>query len=118
MPSLERKPTATTLARNLRKNMTDAERLLWRHLRAKRFANVKFNRQVPVDQYIADFCSFEHRLIVEVDGGQHDENRKADDERTKYLESKGFKVIRFWNNEVLANIEGVLTEIDRHLMHE
>jgi very-short-patch-repair endonuclease len=105
----------TNLARTLRKNMTDAERKLWTQLRAKRFINVKFNRQAPIGPYIADFCSFDSRLIVEVDGGQHDVTREADTLRTSFLESEGFTVIRFWNNEVLTNLEGVMYAIEQAL---
>lgn len=115
MDADRRQPNTTALAKNLRKNMTAAERALWRHLRARRFVDQKFNRQVPIGRYIVDFCSFENRLIIEVDGGQHDESREKDDERTRYLGSQNFKVIRFWNNEVLTNIEGVMFEIEKAL---
>lgn len=100
-------------AKKLRQNMTDAETRLWYHLRAGRLAQIKFRRQVPIGPYVADFCSFEHKLIVEVDGGQHDENRKLDQRRTRLLEKDGFRVVRFWNTDVFSNIEGVLFEIGR-----
>ena len=97
-----------TKAKVLRKQQTDAERLLWRHLRDRRFVGYKFRRQVAIGNYIADFVCLKYLLIIEVDGGQHLEQLRYDDIRTCYLESLGFRVIRFWNNEVLGNIAGVL----------
>jgi crossover junction endodeoxyribonuclease RuvC len=96
-------------ARALRRDSTDAEQVLWRHLR-NRQAEAKFRRQQPIGPYIADFVSFEHRLIVEVDGGQH-ATSATDPVRTAFLERAGFRVVRFWNNDVLANIEGVLARV-------
>jgi very-short-patch-repair endonuclease len=93
-------------ARNLRKNMTDAERALWRLLRDRRLEGWRFRRQEPIDRYIVDFVCFEARLIVEADGGQHFES-KVDKERDAYLESRGFRVLRLWNTDILANREGV-----------
>lgn len=103
----------TPLARKLRKEMTPAERLLWSRLRDRRLAGLKFRRQVPVGPYIVDFLCAEARVIVEIDGGQHNlpDARAQDQERTRFLEAKGYKVLRFWNNEVLGNLEGVLTVI-------
>jgi len=100
-------------ARKLRREATDAEKLLWRKLRARQVCGAKFRRQVPIGPYIVDFVCFEHRLIVEIDGGQHNEprGRAYDIQRTRWLESQGFRVLRFWNNEVLGNLEGVLTRI-------
>ena len=97
-------------ARDLRKNMTDAERKLWLALRGRQFENYKFRRQVPVGKYIADFMCFEHRLIVEVDGSQHDESIR-DAVRDLWLESQGFRVLRLWNREVLLNLDGALLSI-------
>lgn len=91
--------------------MTDAERALWRQLRAKIFENLKFRRQVPIGSYVADFCSLRDMLIIEVDGGQHDLNRGSDAIRTRFLEQEGFTVLPFWNHEVLRNIDGVMFEI-------
>jgi very-short-patch-repair endonuclease len=106
----------TGVARQLRSRMTDAERKLWFALKDRRFAAVKFRRQVPVGPYVADFLCFDLRLIVEVDGGQHAESAR-DVERDKWLAHNEFRVVRFWNNDVLKNLEGVLTilaeEIDR-----
>jgi very-short-patch-repair endonuclease len=104
----------TTIAKALRKGSTDAESLLWKYLRRKQFAGHKFRRQQPIDHYIVDFVCFEKRIIVEVDGGQHSIEREKDAERESYLTRNGFEVLRFWNNEVLQNMEGVLEEIMKH----
>jgi len=101
----------TEKARDLRKESTDAERLLWRHLRAKRFDGLKFRRQEPIGHYIVDFVSFDKRVIVEVNGSQHVGQKAKDDERTRWLGDQGFKVLRFWNRDVLKNIHGVLETI-------
>ncbi len=102
-------------ARVLRTNSTDAERALWRELRAHRFAAFKFRRQAPIGQFVADFVSFSAKLIIELDGGHHGQPEQAahDAERTAWLESQGFRVLRFWNNEVLTNLEGVLEVLQR-----
>ena len=97
-------------AKSLRKNMTDAEALLWRHLRAHRLRGAKFRRQQPIGPYIADFVHFEARLIVEADGGQHNESI-SDAQRDEWLRARGYKVMRFWNNEILADPEGVLEQV-------
>ncbi len=102
-------------ARSLRKDMTDAERRVWFALRDRRFAGWKFRRQVPFDQYILDFVCFDAKLVIEVDGGQHDERTAYDARRSAHLEKSGFRVLRFWNNEVLGNLDGVLTVIDLNL---
>ena len=108
---------STSKARELRKNMTTQERKLWSILRKKSLNNLKFRRQYPIGDYIVDFICHEKNLIIEVDGGQHNENKNKiyDEVRTKFLESKAFKVIRFWNNEIDENIEGVYFEILRVL---
>ena len=105
------KASLKKLSRKLRGDQTDAEKKLWRHLRKEQLNGIKFRRQVPIDDFIADFVSFEKRLIIELDGGQHAEILEYDEKRTKILESNGFLVLRFWNNEVLKNIEGVLITI-------
>ncbi len=104
-------------ARTLRKNMTKQERILWQFLRKKSINNLKFRRQYPIGKYIVDFICNEKKIIIEIDGGQHNEvkNIAYDKERTKYLESKGYKVIRFWNNDIDNNIEGVYQEILKFL---
>ncbi len=99
-------------ARSLRKTSTDAEKVLWRHLRRKQLVGFKFRRQQPVDNFVVDFVCFEKRIIIEVDGGQHSAER--DFERDSYLIKYGFKVLRFWSNDVLKNIEGVSEEIMKH----
>ena len=100
-----------TKARNLRKNQTDAERLLWQHLRNRQMLGQKFRRQFSIDTYIVDFVCLEVKLIVELDGGQHAEQIEYDHRRTEQLQKRGFKIIRFWNNEVLQNTTGVLEAI-------
>ncbi|MDD5242173.1 MAG: endonuclease domain-containing protein [Sulfuricella sp.] len=98
----------TAIARLLRKNSTDVERLLWRHLRAGQFGGHKFKRQQPLGCYVVDFVCFEARLIIELDGGQHTDQVEADKIRDQWLNDEGFRVLRFWNNEVLTNLEGVM----------
>ena len=95
----------------LRRNQTDAETLLWRHLRNRQLGGFKFRRQHSFPPYIVDFVCIEKLLVVELDGGQHARAVEADERRTKFLEQKGFRVIRFWNNELLGNTEGVLERI-------
>ena len=95
----------------MRNNPTEAELLLWLCLRNRQLAGCKFRRQQPVGEYIVDFLCWEKRLIVEVDGSQHGESSAADKERTEWLESQGFRVLRFWNNEVKGNLEGVTLAI-------
>ena len=104
-------------SRYLRNNMTEQELKLWYFLRKKQIGNNKFRRQYPIGNYIVDFVCRAKNLVIEIDGGQHntDENIKYDNERTQYLESRGFKVIRFWNNDIENNIEGVLDIIYQHL---
>ena len=101
-------------ARNLRKNQTPAEMLLWSKLRSRQLCGVKFRRQHPFGQYILDFYSSEANLAVEVDGGQHAdlENRNLDQLRTAFLRGKGIRVIRFWNDDVLNHLDDVVSEID------
>ena len=105
----------TTRARQLRRNQTDAERLLWSKLRNRQLEGRKARRQYVIGPYIVDFVFLEDRLIVELDGGQHAEQVEGDAQRTAWLEMKGFRVLRFWNHEVLGNLEGVLEVIRRAL---
>jgi len=100
-----------TFARQLRSEMTDAESYLWQRLRSRQIHGLKFRRQHPVGKFILDFACIEAKLIIEVDGGQHNEMQIQDNQRTAWLEAQGWKVLRFWNNEVLQNIEGVLVEV-------
>jgi very-short-patch-repair endonuclease len=98
-------------ARRLRRDQTDVERKLWLRLRDRRLNGWKFKRQVPIDRYVADFCCPDARLIIELDGGQHTMTEEADAKRTAFLESSGYLVLRFWNNDVLKNTDAVLEEI-------
>jgi very-short-patch-repair endonuclease len=97
--------------------MTDAERLLWRHLRNRELGGWKFRRQYPVGPFIVDFICVEKNVVIEVDGGQHAENEAMDLQRSAYLHKMGYRVLRFWNNEVLQEIEAVLTAIFAILAH-
>ena len=99
------------LARLLRKNMTEPERGLWRKLRGKQFAGFRFRRQAPVGQYIADFACFAPRVIVELDGSQHAEQIGLDAERTRWFESQGFLVLRYWNHQVSEDAEVIEHEL-------
>src|SRR5215471_10447405 len=107
----------TGLTRRLRQNATFAEQRLWYCLRSRGLCGVKFVRQEPIGRYIADFVCREHRLIIEVDGGQHAENER-DVIRDRWLRNHGYRVLRFWNNDVIQNIEGVLEAIARALPPE
>jgi very-short-patch-repair endonuclease len=104
------KVAKTGLTRHLRKNSTPVERMLWRYLRSRSLAGFKFVRQEPIGPYVVDFICRERRLVVEVDGGQHAESRR-DVERDRWLVEHRYRVLRFWNNEVLGNIEGVCETI-------
>jgi very-short-patch-repair endonuclease len=101
----------TELARHLRRRQTDAERQLWFRLRDRRLAGLKFKRQVPIGGYVVDFLCADARLIVEIDGGQHQTQSRADASRTATLEKIGYLVVRYWNNDILSNIDGVLHDI-------
>ncbi|MCM5029007.1 endonuclease domain-containing protein, partial [Escherichia coli] len=105
-------------ARNLRKKSSDAENKLWQSLRARQLRGFKFRRQVPMGPYIVDFACLEAGLIIEVDGGQHAEQRRYDEARTHWLESQGLRVLRFWNHEVLLNMTDVLEHVLRSLPAE
>lgn len=101
-------------ARNLRKNMTDAEHEIWFRLRDRRLKGAKFRRQYSIGPYVVDFVCVEQLLVVEIDGGQHGERHEQDEKRTQFLMNRGYKVVRFWNNDVLQNIDGVPHEIASH----
>jgi len=101
---------STNRARDLRANMTDAERKLWSRLRREQIDGHRFRRQMPIGPYIVDFVCLASRLIIEVDGGQHSAERDA--RRTAWLESQDFHVLRFWNNDVLGNLDGVIQTIE------
>ncbi len=104
---------SSSIARQLRRDATNAEHLLWKQLRNRQVGGLNFRRQVPIGPYVADFVCLELRLIVEVDGGQHAAERDRDAARTAWLESRGYRVIRFWNNEVIENMDGVVEAIQR-----
>ncbi len=98
-------------ARRLRREQTDAERTLWRRLRARQLSGVKFRRQYVIDRFIVDFCCPEHKLVVELDGGQHAMSAKADGRRTALLAQRGYRVLRFWDHDVLTNRDAILQQI-------
>ncbi|MDR7135281.1 very-short-patch-repair endonuclease [Lysobacter niastensis] len=105
-----RLPTNTLeAARSLRKEMTDAERKIWRHLRDGQLAGMKFRRQHPLPPYVVDFCCLDAGLVIELDGSQHTQN--SDAVRTRFLEAKGYKVLRLWNNDVLLKTDAVIEAI-------
>jgi very-short-patch-repair endonuclease len=103
----------TKHSKTLRKNATYAENILWNRLRARQIEGLKFRRQQPIENVIVDFVNFEKRIIVEVDGGQHAIEKKRDRKRDSLLKDMGFKVVRFWNNEVIENTDEVLEYIRR-----
>ena len=103
------RPMPSSIARKLRKTPTDAEKRLWAKLREKQMDGFRFRRQHPIGPHVVDFFCPEAKLIVEVDGGQH--TAEGDADRTRWLESAGYRIIRFWNNDVLGNMAGVLERI-------
>jgi very-short-patch-repair endonuclease len=103
-------------ARSMRNTPTEAEYKLWGFLRCRQLNGVKFRRQAPIGKYIVDFVSYEVKLIIELDGGQHVAQQAYDDRRTRWLESQGFRVMRFWNDDVLNNPEVVVEAISNALM--
>ena len=110
--------TSPKTVRHLRRNQTHAERTLWFRLRDRRLAGWKFRRQFPIDRFVVDFFCADTHLIIELDGGQHAVRSVADAQRTKTLEAMGYLVSRYWNNDVMQNIDGVLedvyTALERH----
>jgi very-short-patch-repair endonuclease len=111
MPPKVSTPKIMRRAGELRQNQTEAEAKLWSRLRAHRMAGVQFRRQHAIGNYIVDFCSPRRKLIIELDGSQHLDQAEYDSERTKYLEAKGYRVLRFWNNQVMNEIDAVLNVI-------
>ncbi|WP_417610396.1 endonuclease domain-containing protein [Parasphingorhabdus sp.] len=103
----------TERARTLRRDMTEAERKLWSRLRNRQLENTKFVKQFPIGPYVADFAARSLRLVIELDGGQHSESKDA--ARTQAIEEHGYRVIRFWNNDVIENIDGVMETIVREI---
>ena len=111
---ITKKPLARSRA--LRRDSTDAEKRLWSILQNRKLNGYKFRRQVAIDEFIVDFCCIEGRLIIELDGGHHaDELARYDEARTKQLEARGFRVLRFWNSEVSRDTEGIAEKIGRLL---
>ena len=110
----------TALARIMRREQTEAERLLWQRLRGRQLEDIKFRRQQPLGPFIVDFISFERQLVIEIDGGHHNSQEivERDIDRTRWLEQHGYSVMRFWNNEVLANIEDVIEAIREESIKE
>ncbi len=111
MPARRTTAKGYNTARKLRKEPTPAESKLWAYLRGNKLNGVNFRRQHAIGNYIPDFCSPKAKLIIELDGSQHLEQEEYDKERTKFLESQGYKVIRFWNNQVMNDIDGVIRAI-------
>jgi very-short-patch-repair endonuclease len=103
-------------SRELRNHCTDVEHLLWRHLKNSQIEGVKFRRQQPIEDYIVDFVSFAPKLVIELDGSQHMDSHLYDEQRDACLRNNGFLVLRFWNNEVFENLEGVLEVIRTHCL--
>jgi len=102
---------STARARRLRRDLTDAEKRLWSRLRRAQINGLSFRRQEPIGRYVVDFVCYAKRLVIEVDGGQHDLQAGRDAARTDWLRAQGFRMLRFWNNEVLENTDGVLEVI-------
>jgi very-short-patch-repair endonuclease len=111
LPGRRIKPESTANARSLRTEMTEAERRLWQAIRGKQLQECRFRRQYPIGPYIADFACIDRKLVLELDGGQHQEQIEYDKRRTEFLQSQGWRVLRFWNNDVLKNLDGVLASI-------
>lgn len=105
----------TEFAKDLRKKSTDTENHLWRYLRNRQMEGFKFRRQQPIGKYIVDFVNFERKIVIEADGGQHSIYEEKDRIRDDWLKKEGYKVLRFWDNEVLNNIDGVLEVIRKEL---
>jgi very-short-patch-repair endonuclease len=111
LPGRRIKPESTSNARSLRTEMTEAERRLWQAIRGKQIQEHRFRRQYLIGPYIADFACIDRKLVLELDGGQHQEQIEYDKRRTEFLQSQGWRVLRFWNNDVLKNLDGVLASI-------
>ena len=109
-----RDPKLRNFARELRKEMTDAERRLWQHLRGGQLHGIRFRRQYVIGNYIADFAAPEIRLIIELDGGQHATQQRYDHQRTAFLQNRGYCALRYWNHDVLQQTGVVLAEILKH----
>lgn len=104
-------PVTVARSRTLRTHMTDAERKLWKHLRNKQLNGWRFRRQHPIGNYIADFACIECKLVIELDGGQHATQQSYDAIRDQHIKEQGFTILRFWNHDVMKNIDGVIQTI-------
>lgn len=104
-------PVTRDRARQLRRDQTDAEQTLWARLRDRQLCGAKFRRQHPIGPFVTDFCCPKRKLVVELDGGQHAEEIAADQKRSRFLEAQGYRVLRFWNNDVLSDTASVLERI-------
>ncbi len=111
MPARRTKPVGYDRAHSLRKEPTPAESRLWAYLRGNKIKGVYFRRQHAIGKYVVDFCSIKRKLVIELDGSGHLAQQESDEQRTKYLESQGFTVIRFWNTQVLNDMDGVVKAI-------
>ena len=109
-------PVTTARARSRPSGMTDVERLLWQALRGRQCNGQRFRRQHPIGPYIADFACIEQRMVIELDGGQHQDQRVQDERRSAFLRAQGWQVLRFWNNHVLNNLDGVLSMTYRDVL--
>ena len=109
------RPTARS--RGLRKNATEPEKRLWQALSARKIAGTRFNRQFPIGRFICDFVSRGAKLVIEVDGDTHAHSAEYDMIRTRFLEQEGYRVLRFWNNDVMENLDGVVKRIEQELAH-
>jgi len=105
-------------AKQLHRNLTPAEEILWSHIRGHRMQGVHFRNQHAIGNYVVDFCAPRKKLIIELDGSQHMDQEQYDQERTAFLESKGYRVLRFWNHQVMNDLESVLHAINQALDHE
>lgn len=108
-------PDAIQKARTLRSNMTDVERVVWQAIRGEQMDGYKFRRQFAIGKYIADFACIEKKLVIELDGGQHQDHQDYDEQRNIFMQEQGWQVLRFWNTDVLENPDGVLFRIAERL---
>lgn len=115
MPNPRTTPKGYDRARKLRKNMTGAEKKLWGYLRARKFHGIKFRRQHALGNFVVDFCAIKEKLVIELDGSQHLDQHDYDLDRTRYLNEQGYHVLRFWNNQVINDLNGVMIEIESAL---
>lgn len=115
MPSERSTPIVFQYAHDLRHNATEAETKLWTYLRSHRLINIHFRRQHPIGKYIVDFCAIRQKLIIEIDGSQHLNQEEQDGERSSFLSLKGYGILRFWNNDVMNNLEAVIVAIEQAL---